>query len=99
MAPLAVRVVVERASLALVYRLSEALEAAEMESTRALLIERLSAGQAIETTIARGCVRAVLQPFAELMLLEIVAIAERPALPVATRARLAQRVMQEAGYV
>lgn len=95
---LSIRVIVEPSAFALVYRLSEALEAAEMEGTRALLIERLSDGQGIETVVGKMSVRASLRPFAELMLFEIIDVAERPGLPTAVRECLARQVMVDAGY-
>lgn len=69
-----------------------------MASTRALLIERLSDGQGIETALVRGVLRASLRPFAELLLIEIAEIAERPVLPLSARERLARKAMVDAGY-
>lgn len=95
---LTVRVVVEHSSMALVYRVSEAMEEAEMASTRALLIERLGGGLAVDTVIGKASLRVALRPFAELLLREVLQIAEQPGLLTSTREQLAQQAMADAGY-
>lgn len=97
-AAVSVRVVVESGSRRLVARLATALEDAEMAPTRELLIHRLSGGDAIETVVRHGCMRVALRPFAELMLREIMDIAEFKGLPTSTRDRLAREAMIAAGY-
>lgn len=93
------RVVVEYASRRLVARLAAALEAAEMDAAGALLGERLAAHEGFEVVIREGCVRLALRPFAELMIYEVIEIAERPNLPVAIREQLARQALIDAGYL
>lgn len=95
---LSVRVVVEFASRRLIARLAAALEEAEMEATGEMLWEQLAARVGFETVIRHGCVRMALRPFAELMVRDVIEIAERPGLPTAVRERLAQKAMADAGY-